>query len=464
MTITTPGTGTTATPAAQELRSRCGEHVHLPGSPAYDEHRMPWNVAVEQRPAAVAVPTTVAQLELVVRTAAELGLRVSAQRTGHGAAPLAAHGLVDTVLLRTGALDGVHVDPLRRTARVQAGARWADVMAAAAPHGLTALHGSAPHVGVVGYTLGGGLGWYARCHGLAAHGLRSAELVTPAGELVTADAAGDPELLWALRGGGGNFGVVTTIEIQLHDVGQPYAGMMLWDIADAPEVLRAWARWCETAPESVTTSFRIMRFPQMPQLPPFLDGRAVVVLDGAVVGTEEEARPLLQPLRALAPEMDTFATVDPLDVTTIHMDPVDPTPAVGAGTTLRELSPETIEAYLAAVGPGVETPVFIAELRQAGGALSRPVDAALSHVEGSHVGMFLAIAPTPELHMVGGRATQEVADVLAPWSTGRAFLNLTDRPVDPSRAFTAESWTRLLAVRGRLDPHGTLVAGHRITP
>lgn len=462
MTIISPNP--TVSPAAQELRTRCGDHVHLPGTAPYDEQRMPWNVSVEQRPAAVAVPTSAAQVAELVRAAAELGLRVAAQSTGHAAAPLAAHGLVETVLLRTGAMRDVQVDPVRRVARVEAGARWSDVIAAAAPHGLAALHGSAPHVGVVGYTVGGGLSWYARCHGLAAHGLRRADVVNAVGELVLADRATDPELLWALRGGGGNFGVITSVEIELHDVGRPYAGLMLWDIDRADEVLRAWAAWCETAPESVTTSFRIMRFPEMPHLPPFLNGRAVVILDGAVIGTEEEARPLLEPLRALAPELDTFTTMDAAGVGGIHMDPVDPTPAVGAGTVVRELSSEAIDAYLAAVGAGVESPVFMAELRQAGGALVRPADAALSHVEGSHIGMFLAPAPTPELHSTGGRATQELADVLAPWSTGGVFLNLTDRAVEPSRAFTSEAWQRLVAVRARLDPQGAFVAGHRITP
>ena len=461
MTITTPTH--VVGPAASALRDRCGDHVHLPGTPGYDEHRQPWNISVEQRPAAVAVPDTAAQVVEVVRAAADLGLHVSAQSTGHASAPLAAHGLVDTVLLRTGAMTGVQVDARRRTARVEAGARWADVVAAAAPHGLTALHGSAPHVGVVGYTLGGGLGWYARCHGLATHGLRRAELVTADGQQVVTDRSTDPELLWALRGGGGNLGVVTAIEIELHDVGTPYAGMMLWDISHADHVLRTWATWCETAPESVTTSFRIMRFPPLPHLPPFLGGRGVVILDGAVIGSVEEAEPLLEPLRALSPEMDTFAPMDVIGVTGIHMDPVDPTPAVGAGTVVGELSSEAIDAYLAAVGEGAETAVFMAELRQAGGALSVPTDAALSHVEGSHIGFFLAAAPTPEMHAQGGRATQELAEVLAPWSTGGAFLNLTERPVDPSRAFSPEAWQRLVAVRQRVDPRGMFVAGHRIT-
>lgn len=462
MTTTASSGTTTASSAAQELRARCGDHVHLPGSAGYDEHRMPWNVAADQRPAAVAAPTTVTQVAQVVRAAAELGLAVSTQSTGHASAPLAAQGMENTVLLRTGALNGVHVDPVRRTARVEAGARWADVVAAAAPYGLTALHGSAPHVGVVGYTLGGGLGWYARRHGLAAHGLLAAELVTATGEVVSATEYDDPELLWALRGGGGNFGVVTTLEVALHDVGQPYAGMMLWGAERAEQVLRTWARWCETAPDTVTTSFRIMRFPDLPQLPPFLAGRTVVLVDGAVIGTEEEGRQVLAPLRDLAPEMDTFAVLDAAGVTGIHMDPVDPTPAVGAGTVLRELSQDAIEAFLSMVGPGVETGVFVAELRQAGGALARPADAALSHVPGSHIGMFLAIAPTPEAAAAGEQATQAVADALEPWSTGGAFLNLTDRAVDARRGFSPEAWERLVAVRRRLDPQGRFVAAHRI--
>jgi FAD/FMN-containing dehydrogenase len=345
---------------------------------------------------------------------------------------------------------------------VEAGARWADVVSAAVPHGLTGLHGSAPHVGVAGYTLGGGLSWYARRHGLAAHGLRAAEVVTAAGDVVRANAYDDPELLWALRGGGGNFGVVTTMELELHDVGRPYAGMMLWDVARAEEVLRTWAEWCRSAPEHVTTAFRVMRFPAIPELPPFLSGRAVVLLDGAVIGSEEEGKALMAPLRSLRPEMDTFASIGAADVTAIHMDPVDPTPSVGAGTVVREMSSGTVDAFLAAAGPDAAAPVFVAELRQLGGALSRPADAALSHVEGSHLGLFLTVAPTPEAAAGGLELTQAVADSFEPWATGGAFLNLAERPVDPSRAFTPEAWQRLLGVRRRLDPRGVIVANHRI--
>jgi FAD/FMN-containing dehydrogenase len=446
--------------AVRQLQDRCGGIVHLPGSADFEALRRPWNVAVEQMPAAVAAPTSVSQVATVVRAATDLGLRITAQSTGHAAAPLAGNDLTDAVLVRTVGLRGVHVDPVRRIARVEAGARWGDVVAAAAEHGLAALHGSAPHVGVAGYTLGGGLGWYARQHGLAAHGLVAAEVVTAAGDIVSASAYDDSELLWALRGGGGNFGIVTVMELELHDIGRPYAGMMLWDGTHAEAVLRTWATWCESAPESATTSFRIMRFPPLPQLPPFLSGRTVVIVDGAVIGSEEHGRRTIAALRALAPEIDTFAVTDPADLPEMHMDPVDPTPSAGAGAVIRELSDEAITAFLDAVGPEVDSALLLAELRHVGGALARPADAALSHISGSHVALFLAIAPTAEARSLGERATQEVADALAPWTTGESYLNFAERPVDPRRGFTEEARTRLLAVRSRLDPRRRLIAAH----
>lgn len=464
MTTTPTTTPTTGDPvdAGLLLRERCGAQVHLPGSPEYDLHRTPWNVAIEQRPAAVAVPDTVGGLARVAREAAALGLGLAPQATGHGAGPLAGRDLSRTVLVRTHLLRGVHVDPEARTARIEAGAQWADVMAQSLPHDLVALHGSAPDVGAVGYTVGGGLSFYARKHGLAASTLRAVELVTADGELVRADERRHQDLLWACRGGGGSFGIVTTIEIELVEVGSPYAGMMLWDVVRTPEVLRTWAEWCRTAPEEVTTSFRVMRFPPIPELPPFLSGRTVALLDGAALLPEAQAAELFAPLRALSPEMDTFAVGPPEAVMDMHMDPPAPTPAAGAGTVLAELGEGAIQAFLQQVGPGADTPVFLAELRHIGGALSRPADGALAAVPGSHVLMCVAVAPTPELFAMGKLATQGVVDALEPWATGGAFLNLAERAVDPSRAFEPQAWRRLCEVRRRYDPSGSVVASHQV--
>jgi hypothetical protein len=457
-----PATSSAAGAAA--VKASCPDFVHLPGDPGYDQGRTAWNLAAQQLPAAVAMPRTVDQLAAVVRAAAHAGLRVAAQNTGHAAATLAARGLGGAVLVRTNALTGVFVDAARRTARVEGGALWGDVVAAAAPHGLTALHGSAPDVGVVGYTLGGGLSFYGRKHGLATNLVTAVEVVTADGEIVRADAHMHPDLFWAVRGGGGNFGIVSALEFALLPIADVYAGMLLWDLARAEEVVRTWAAWSVTAPEEVTTSLRVMRFPPLPELPDFLRGRSLVVVDGAVLLDDDRAADQLATLRALAPEMDTFGRVPATAVTGIHMDPPNPVPAVGSGTMLGRLDEDAVTAFLAAVGPGVETPVFIAELRQLGGALAEPPEGggAVSHLPGTHAAMFIAMAPVPEMAAPGQAACAALVETLSPWANGRNFLNFAESPVEPSTAYEAEAWARLRRVKAEVDPGGVFLANHEI--
>src|SRR5262249_14707963 len=155
-----------------------------------------------------------------------------------------------------------------------------------------------PTVGVVGYSLGGGMGWLARSHGLQTNSVTAIELVTANGEIVRTDRDNDPELFWALRGGGGNFGVVTAIEVKLYPVREAYAGMMIWDWTHADRVLRGWADWAKTAPDTVTTSFRIMQVPPLPDIPEPIRGRQIVIIDGAVTG--DHGPEVVAGLRALA--------------------------------------------------------------------------------------------------------------------------------------------------------------------
>lgn len=407
MTVTEPTTTGTTTNRAMRLKAVCGGVVRLPGEPGYDAARTPWNMAFDQRPAAVGIPQTVEQLSRLVHHATRTGLRVAPQATGHGAGVLSGHDLSDVLLLRTSALKGVYVDAVHQIARVESGAVWEDVIEAAAPYGLTALHGSAPDVGVVGYTLTGGLSWYARKLGMAVNSVTAVELVTSTGEVVRADERNRPDLFWALRGGGGgaNFGIVTALELRLYPIPDVYAGMLLWDISRADEVVRTWAEWTGTAPEEVTTSLRVMRFPPLPDLPPFLSGRSLVVIDGAVLLEDEPAGEVLAPLRALRPEMDTFGRMPATAVTRIHMDPEDPTPAVGAGTTLDRFDGDAVDAFLAEFGPGAQTPLFFVEVRQLGGALGRPAAGAgaLPMLPASHTFLALGIAMSPEMAAVGRR-------------------------------------------------------------
>ncbi|MGX5695984.1 FAD-binding oxidoreductase, partial [Agromyces soli] len=436
--------------------------VLLPGDPGYIEACRAWNLAVRQLPAAVAVPGSIEEVRRIVRTATGLGLRIAPQSTGHAASALEDVAFDDVVLLRMHRLTGVVIDPVARVAIVQGGTLWRDVIAAAAPHGLTALHGSAGDVAVAGYVLGGGVSFYGRRHGLASGSVRALEVVTESGELVRATADEHAALFWALRGGGGNFGVVVSIELELLPIADVVAGMLSWDLARAPEVVRAWAHWTETVPESVTTSLRLMRFPPIPELPPFLSGRQLVVIDGALEEDDDRAAELLAPLRALSPELDTFARIPAAGLLEVHMDPPGPTPGVSAHGMLDALPEAAVEAFLAAAGPGVETPIMVAELRHLGGALARPIDAALSHLEGEFALFAVAVAPTPELLRLGDRATASLVEAMRPWSNASAYLNFADRPGDASVAFGEGEVHRLVRVRDVYDPRRVWVASHPV--
>ena len=449
---------------AEALRGLCGGAVHLPGDPGYDMARMPWNVAVDQRPAAVAFPRTAQEAAEVVVAAAGAGLRVAPQSTGHAAGPLAEGSLADVVIVRTSEMTGVTIDPESRTARAEGGVLWQQVVEAAAPHGLAALHGSSPDVAVAGYSLGGGIGWYARKLGLATNSVTAVEIVTADGSIRRVDARNDHDLFWAVRGGGGNFGLVTALEFTLYPIADAYAGMLVWDRAQADAVVREWARWSASAPDEVTTSLRVMSFPPMPELPEFIRGRQLVIIDGAVLADDPTAESLLEPLRTLAPEMDTFARVPAASLSRLHMDPEGPTPAVSGSVLLDGLPEEAVDAFLAEVGQGSTSTLLAAELRQLGGALGRPHHGAgaLPRLDAAYAGFFVAIAATPEMAAQGLADARRLEQALAPWSSGRSFLNFTESRKDTRSAFDQDSFVRLGNVRATVDPEGVFVANHQI--
>ncbi|MFC7484698.1 FAD-binding protein [Luedemannella flava] len=279
-----------------------------------------WNTAVDQRPAAVAYPADPAEVAALLRAARAVGLRVASQGTGHHADALGP--LDDTILLRTAAMTGLSVDRAARRARVGAGMLWVDVVDAVSP--LAALHPAAPDVGVVGFSLSGGLSWYGRALGLQSNAITAVELVTAGGDAVRADADHEADLFWALRGGGANFGVVTALEFALHPVPEVHAGLLAWDAARAERVLAAWVDWAASAPETVTTAARVM---PAPGALTDLRGRQLLVVNGAVLGPAGAA---LAPLRGLRPEVDTFARVPAAALARLHLEPEDPAPTTGA--------------------------------------------------------------------------------------------------------------------------------------
>ncbi|MBS1678727.1 MAG: FAD-binding oxidoreductase [Actinobacteria bacterium] len=445
-------------PAA--LRAEIGGAVHCPGDPGYDAARSGFNLAIDQRPAAVAVPRHPKEVAAVMRFARREGLRVAPQRTGHNMGPLGYLG--DSILLRTDAMDRVEIDATTRRARVGAGARWEDVLPAASELGLAGLHGSTPDVSIAGYSLGGGMGWYARKHGLAANRVTALEVVTPDGEIRCATPERDVELFWALRGGGGNFGVVTALEFELVPIESVYAGILFFPVERAGEVLHAWHEWTATAPEDVTSIGRILQFPPLPEVPEPMRGKSFALVEAVFLCGEEEATRLLEPLRGLGPAMDTFATQPPAGIAELHMDPRDPVPSDSAHAMLGELDATAIEALVAAAGAGSGSTLISVEIRHAGGALSRADDGAgaLATLPGSYVFFAVGIAD-PALAEKTDADLDRVASALRPYEVGR-YLNFVEERVDTAGFFPPAAAARLEAARETYDPDRLMHANHEI--
>jgi FAD/FMN-containing dehydrogenase len=439
--------------------------VHTAGQDGWEAARRAFNLTVEQRPAAVALPETAREVREAVRYATLTGLRVAPQTTGHNAGPLAP-SLDCALLLKTSRLRGVQIDPRRRRARVAGGSVWGEVVPAAYEYGLAALHGSSPTVGVAGYSLGGGIGWLARRYGLQANSLTAVELVTAEGELVRVDAEHEPDLFWALRGGGGNFGVVTALEFELYPVRHAYAGWLAWDWRLAEPVLKRWTDWAAEAPSAVTTSARILQLPPLPELPQDVRGRRLVAIDGAVLGDRFGAEALMAPLRELRPEIDTFGTLPAPALARLHMDPEEPVSVLSDDRLLSGLPAAAVESFVGAAGAESGSTLMIAELRQLGGALGRAPDGhgALSHLHGEFLLFACAVGRDPETAQAGRAHAGRLAGALDPWSSGWRYPNFAERPTEPEHFFEPEVRTRLAAIKAKLDPAGLFQANHPIDP
>jgi FAD/FMN-containing dehydrogenase len=446
---------------AARLRGLCGGAVHLPGDPAYDLARAPWNLQISDHPAAVAYPAFPDEVAEVVRAAAAAGLRVAAQGTGHGAPALEGR-LHDAVLLRTSAMNEVRIDLEDRTARVGAGVLWGDLAERAGAHGLAALHPSSPDVGVVGYSIGGGIGWYARRLGLQCNAVTAAELVLADGSFVRATEDVEPDLFWAIRGGGTPLGVVCALEFRLHPLQTVVAGFLAWDWTAVESVLPGWVTWCAEAPEEATSSFRLLEVPDDELFPARIRGRRLVVIDGAVLGDDAFAAEVLAPLRSLAPDIDTVDRVLAASLVRLHLDPEGPTPAYASSTLVSRLPDAAIGAIIDAAGPGSATRLSMAELRQLGGALSRPSGSGgvLSSLDGAFLALGVGLESDPAAWPKQREDTARFLASVEPWATGRAYLPMVDGSSDTRKAFAPDVHARLSRIRRSADPDGLFMAPH----
>lgn len=453
--------------SAAELTRRVRGTVALPGSAGYDRLRAAFNLTVDQHPAVVVAADGADDVAEAVRFARAHGLRVAVQATGHGVGRPADGAL----LIVTSRMNRVAVDPVARTARIEAGATWAPVLETAQAHGLAPLLGSSPTVGAVGYTLGGGMGWLARRHGLSSDLVRAFELVTPDGIEVRTSADQQPELFWALKGGGaGALGVVTAMEIELVPLTTVYGGNLLYPAEMAGEVLTRWRDWIRTVPDELTSAVTLMNYPPLDAVPEPLRGRSFVQLRGVWCGDLREGQVLLDQWREWqAPVMDLFGPMPFTEIATVSNDPVDPIPAMVTTEWFDHLVDEAIDVVVRAAFPPDTPPVLVfAELRHAGGAMARRASEAAN--DRGRSGEVL-------LEMVGAVATPETAPALdshlratrlalAPYVTGATYLNFTEGREKQERTATAFSrghLERVAAVKAAVDAddrfsHGIVVS------
>jgi FAD/FMN-containing dehydrogenase len=444
------------------LKAAVTGDVVTPGDAAWDDARRAWNLAADQRPALVVLTESAQDIVETVLFARSNGLRVAPQGTGHAAAALRLDDRA--ILLKTERLRGVSIDPDARIARAEAGVLWMEVTHPAGEHGLAALAGSSPDVGVVGYSLGGGIGWLARKYGMATNSIVAAEIVTADGVLRRIDAETDPDLFWAIRGGSGNFGVITALEFRLYPVAEVYAGALFYGPERFGEVTKAWRAWSDSLPEEVTTTVRILNFPPLPEIPEPLRGNSFTVIEATVMGDEAVGEPIVQPLRDLGPVMDTFSMIPAPALQHLHMDPEHPVPGEGDGMLLAELTDETADALMATAGPESGSSLLSVEIRQLGGALGRPAPGggALPSIDAPYALFAVGIAMSSEMKAAAGASIDRIQEALAPWASSRNYMNFRERPAD-TRTFHGE-WAarRLRDIKASVDPEGLFLAHHRI--
>jgi hypothetical protein len=440
--------------------------VVLPGEEQWDQARAAWNLVADQNPVAVAYAESADDVAAVVHFARANGLGVAAQGTGHGAG---ARGPLDgSILLTTERMKGIEIDADNRVGRYEAGVLWMEANPAAGEHGLANFSGSAPDIGIVGYTTGGGFGWLARRHGLACNKVRAFELVTADGEQRRVDADNDADLFWALRGGGGSFGIVTAIEFDLAELPEVFAGSVIYPADErSSEIMHSYFQWAPSLPKDVTSIARFLRLPPLPQIPEPLQDKPLITLGACYAGPESDGAELVQPIRELGePVMDTFQNMPPSGLPAVHMEPEEPVPGLVDTTSLREAPQEAIDAFIETAGPDSGSPLLSAELRQCGGALAEPADGAgaLSHLDAEYVFCGIGLQMSPEMGEAINQRMDTVRNALEPWSTRSRYFNFADRPTDLEALFAPETLERLREVKRRYDPDGVISGNHNIPP
>jgi FAD/FMN-containing dehydrogenase len=447
-----------------ELADRIEGSVFTPDAPGYIGAIAGFNLRSRQRPCLVVAAEGADDVRAAVAFAAARDLPVGVMATGHQPFPAAD----DFLLVTTRAMRTVEIDAERAVARVGAGALWSDVVEPAQAAGLAPLNGSSPQVGVVGFTLGGGLSpFLGRSFGWAADNVVTIEVVTPDGVLRRVSAEAEPELFWGLRGGRSNFGIVTELEIGLFPVTSFYGGGIFFPAEDVEAVLRAFPEVVRAAPDTFTCSVALLNFPPVPEIPELLRGRFLAHVRVTHLGSDEEAEKLIAPFRALGEGiLDTIGRHPYGAYDIVHTDPADPFPYEEQGALLAELPDRAVESLVESAQVAAGGLVTVLEIRHLGGALAHrsaaasPVAArdAVFNVWGATVG-------PPEVVDAGMAMLGGMVERLSPWSTGLTYTNFAGRDDRAENVFTTEDLARLRALKRRYDPRNLFrVNNHNVAP
>jgi hypothetical protein len=434
----------------ESLAAEIAGTVVLPTDAEWDTARQPWNTSVDQRPAAVVTPGGVDDIPIILAAARDAGLGVTVQPRGHGASP----ELSDCILIRPYAFDEITVHPEGRYARVGSGVLWGAFLPHLEGTGLVPLAGTSPDVSVVGYLLSGGHSWFSRWQGLAAHSIRAVELIDAQGDSRRVTPASDPELLWALRGGGGLFGVVTSVEIDLFPASALFGGKILFAGAAADVVFEEIAALTRTAPPELSVFFGLINFPDLPFVPEPMRGQTFASADVVFVGEADAAKALLAPLLAAGPVVaDQTRTFTIAQIGEVAAEPAEPSRALDLGATVASLDDGGLLDLVGAFREATPDGLTILQLRALGGAVadaSRDADGVIGHLDADYLVFAAALELTPgRLDRTLFAPLQNVLDGRTVPRTVPTFLRSGQTLAD---AYPEESVRRLSAIKSRVDP------------
>lgn len=434
-----------------------------PDDPGYARDTVGLNPALVHRPDAVLGAADAGDVQEAVRWAGRRGIPLAVQATGHSVSAPMDEGL----LVNTSRLQDITVDADAGTATVGAGVQWRSLLRESVPLGLTGAHGSSGTVGTVGYATGGGLPVMGRALGFGSDHVQSIEIVTPDGQLrqVAADSE-DAELFTLLRGGKGNFGIITSMTHKLVPFDEFYGGGLMYPETAGPQVLDGFLAWTAQLPSDASASLAFLHLPDAPFLPEELRGTAPVHLRFALFGSREEGDELLEPMRRVASLlMDTAGPLDYLQVGSIHMDPEGAIPTVERGSLLSSLPAEAAEELLRQVGPGSNTPLLMAEIRLMGGALATGPDVEdVVPGRSSAFHLFLVGLNIPPVAGPAADAVARLSETMDPYSTG-SLVNMhgpAGDARDRRRAWEPAVFDRLQTAKNIYDPQNLFRFGHAV--